>query len=370
MLRRRFLPLLWAGALLSACPVPVLPAAEPPTYTIDTVAGNGRKELGPASGTVAEVNIGQTFGVEIGPDGGLYVTEVENHRVLRLDRQAGTVKVVAGNGTKGYSGDGGPATEAALKEPYEVRFAADGTMYFVEMVGAVIRKVDPKTGVITTLAGTGKPGYGGDGGPATAAQFTQPHSIALDGKGGLYVADLGNHRVRKIDLATGRIETICGTGKPGATVGGGPAKDQPVRSPRALYVTDRTLWLVLREGNSIWSIDLDSGILKFVAGTGKTGRQDGPLAEATFNGPKGIAVGKNRALYVVDTENQTIRKVDLMTNLVSTIAGTGPKGRGFGGDGGPALAAKMDRPHGICIDTDGTLYVGDTNNHRVRVLKP
>ncbi|MBL7037629.1 MAG: hypothetical protein ISR77_03315, partial [Pirellulaceae bacterium] len=163
--------------------------------TIDTVAGTGQPDNNGGAGVATQVNIGAPFGAEIGPDGALYVTEVGNHRVLRVDLTTGQLTAVAGCGRQGYSGDGGPAMKAELNEPYEVRFDKDGNMYFVEMRNHIIRKVDAKTRIISTIAGIGKPGYGGDGGPATKAMFKNPHSIALDGRGGLYVADIGNHRI-------------------------------------------------------------------------------------------------------------------------------------------------------------------------------
>jgi DNA-binding beta-propeller fold protein YncE len=138
--------------------------------------------------------------------------------------------------------------------------------------------------------------------------------------------------------------------------------------PRALFVDGDTLWIALREGHSVWRMDLNTGTLAHVAGTGEQGYtgDGGPAREATFDGPKGIAVGAEGEVYVVDTENQAIRMIDTQRGVITTIAGSGPDGRGFGGDGGPATAAKMDRPHGICVGADRAVYVGDTNNHRVR----
>ena len=338
--------------------------------TITTVAGSGSDELGLFSGAAASVNINQPFGVEVGPGGALYICEVGHHRVFRLDLDDRTITTVAGNGRKGYSGDGGPATRASLNEPYEVRFDRLGNMYFVEMVGAVVRKVDAKTGTISTVAGTGTPGFSGDGGPAVRARLRQPHSIALDGRGGLYVADIGNHRIRRIDLTAGTIETIAGNGERVLPEDGTMATGKPMLGPRALFIDGVTLWIALREGHSVWTMDLQSRRLTHVAGTGEKGYRDGPAKQATFNGPKGIAVGPKGGVFVVDTENQVIRRIDGTTHAVSTVAGSGPDGRGYGGDGGPARRAKMDRPHGITVDAKGVLYIGDTNTHRVRRVGP
>jgi sugar lactone lactonase YvrE len=341
-----------------------LGAVETP-WTIDTVLGTGRPGPAGAPAPAAAFPIGQPFGVEVGPDGALYVCEVESHRLVRLDLTAGTAAAVAGSGKKGHSGDGGPALAASLDEPYEVRFDGAGHMYFVEMVGAVVRRVDGKSGIIGTVAGTGAPGFGGDGGPAVKAQLRQPHSIALDQKGGLYIADIGNGRIRRVDLASGRIET-----PPGCDFSG---KDVPAarRGPRALAIDGTSLWIAFREGNSVARMDLRTGQVTPVAGTGEKGARDGPGSEAQFNGPKGIAAARS-GIYVVDTENQTIRRIDPATGAVSTIAGGRPASRGFGGDAGPAPEARMDRPHGICAGPPGpageTLFIGDTNNHRVRRL--
>ncbi len=336
-------------------------------WLIETIAGTGSAELGPSAGPGDEVNIGDPFGVEIGPGGALYITEVRNHRVWRMDLARGQLQCIAGNGTKGYSGDGGPATAAQLNEPYEVRFDSSGNCYFVEMQNHLIRKVDKKSGIISTVAGTGEPGYAGDGGPARAAQFNRPHSIVVKGAD-LYVADIGNHRIRKINLNRGTVDSIAGAEKRVLPQDGQSAKGNPVLGPRALYLDRQTLWVALREGHSVWSLSLSEGTWSHVSGTGDKGFRPGVIAakSATYNGPKGIAVGPDRAVYVVDTENHAIRRIDLKANTVETIAGGGPTTGGFGGDGGDAVSAKMNRPHGICVGPDGSVYVGDTLNHRVR----
>jgi streptogramin lyase len=344
--------------------------------TITTIAGTGKPGSNGTAGVAVETNIDQPFGVEIGPDGALYITEVGQHRVRRLDMKSGQLTTVAGCGEKGYSGDGGPATEAKLNEPYEVRFDRQGNMFFVEMQNHLIRRVDVKTGQISTVAGTGRAGEEGDGGPAVKAQFRSPHSIAFDAQDRLYVADIGNHRIRRIDPKTGLVESIAGNGRKELPRDGASAQGQPILGPRALCIAGNTLWIALREGNSVWRLDLQSGLLRHVAGTGKTGysgdgkdNEGGEALQATFSGPKGIAVGPKGRVVVVDTENQVIREIDPEAGTIRTVAGSGPKAKGFGGDGGTATAAKMDRPHGICVGADGAVYIGDTNNHRVRRVK-
>ena len=350
--------------------------------SISTVAGTGAPTFNGNSNPPLKINIGDPFGVEVGPDQGfdgrpikgkissnaLYITEVRNHRILRLDPDRKNVITVAGTGKKGNVGDGGQATDAMLNEPYEVRFDRVGNMYFVEMQNHQVRFVDRKTGKIRTIAGTGKSGFGGDGGPAIKATFNRPHSIALDHQGGLYIADIGNHRIRRVDLETGIVTTFAGNGKKQLPTEGIINHEHPLIGPRALFIDGKTMWIALREGHSVWKLDLDSREISHVAGTGKKGfsGDGGDPKKATFNGPKGIAVGPMGNIFVVDTENQVIRKIDLKQNRIETVAGQGPKHRGGGGDGGLATSAEMARPHGLCVDSTGAIYVGDTLNHRVR----
>lgn len=328
---------------------------------IDTVAGDGKPEV-----------VGQPFGVEVGPDAALYICETQNHVILRLDHKTGKLTTIAGSRKKGYTGDGGPATAATLNEPYELRFDKAGHLYFVERLNHVVRKVDAKTGIITTVAGSGAMGFSGDGGPATKAQFNQPHSIALDEKRNhLYIADILNHRIRRVDLKSGIVETVAGNGEKKGPTDGSIAAGKPMLGPRALFIVNDTMWIALREGHSLWSMDLKTGKLTHISGTGKAGfAGDGkPAKDAQMNGPKGVCVDEKGSIYIVDTENQTIRKIDGKTSIITTIAGIGPKARGYGGDGAAATEAKLDRPHGVCVDSDGVVYIGDSNNHRVRRVK-
>ncbi len=367
------LPALTAGLVLAVA-LSRLPGAPPEVnqrseWTIETVAGNGKSGAF-AKGDALACPVDQPFGVEQGPDGAWYITSVGQHQVLRYEPASGTISVVAGSGKKGFAGDGGPAAKADLNEPYEVRFDDDANMYFVEMQNHAVRRVDARTGTITTIAGTGQRGCSGDGGPATSATLADPHSIALDSTGKLFIADISNHRIREVDLESGTIRTLAGTGEPRMPADGDPAATSPFFGPRALAVTGRKLWVALREGNSVWRIDLDSGTLRHIAGSGETGHSGdgGDPRLARFNGPKGIAVTGDEVAYVVDTENQVIRKIDAKRNTIATIAGLGPSDRGFAVEKGLAALAKFDRPHGIGLGASGELFIGDTNNHRVRRL--
>ena len=351
------------AAVLLAVPL-LLSAA-----TVKTVAGNGKTGYTGDGGAAASAQVGNPYGLVTGPDGALYVCEIDNHVIRRIDLKKGTISTVAGNGKMGYSGDGGPATAASLNQPYEIRFDKAGNMFFVEMVNNIVRRVDAKTKIITTVAGTGKAGFSGDGGPATQAQFNQPHSIAFDTDGNLLICDIRNHRVRRVDLKSGMIDTWAGTGDRGATPDGAPLAGTPLNGPRAIDMDPKgNLYLALREGNAIYRIDPKTKTIHHVAGTGEKGYtgDGGPAKQAKLNGPKGVAWSPDNSLYIADTESHTIRRIDLKSGTISTVLGTGE--RGDGPDGDP-LKCQTARPHGIFVDRKGVAYVGDSENHRVRVIR-
>lgn len=328
--------------------------------TISTLIGDGTRGFD-------DRRVNNPYGLVIGPDGALYFCDIDNHVIRRLDLNTKKVTTVVGTGVKGKSGDGGKATDALLDQPYEVRFDRGGNLFFVDMPNHNVRRVDKKTGIISTIAGTGEAGFSGDGGPAAKARFKQPHSIVLDRSGGLLICDIGNHRVRRVDLKTGTIDTFLGTGDQKPTPDG-LAKGVPVNGPRAIdFDAAGNLYLALREGNTVHKVDTNGNITR-IAGTGAKGRtgDGGAALSATLNGPKGIAVSKDGALYLADTENHAIRKIDLKTGLIQTVAGTGEKGDGP--DGNPS-GCRMNRPHGIFVDSKGRVYVADSEAHRIRLLK-
>jgi sugar lactone lactonase YvrE len=286
-----------------------------------------------------------------------------------LELKTGLMTTAAGSGSQGYSGDGGPATAAALFEPYEVRFDKAGNMYFVEMKNHIVRKVDAKSKTISTVAGKGEPGFSGDGGPATKAQLNQPHSISLDGKGSLYIADIRNNRIRRVDLKTGIISTFAGNGEAAATPDGAKIDGTPLNEPRTIdFDSKGDMFLALRRGNTVYRIDMKAKTIHHIAGTGEQGYtgDGGPAKLAKLSGPKGIAIGPNGGVYIADTESHTIRRIDLKTGVIKTVMGDGANHDGPDGD---PLKCGLARPHGVFVDSNGAVWVGDSENDRVRVMR-
>lgn len=337
-------------------------------WTIETIAGTGKQGFSGDGGPAIAAEIDNPFGVVRGPDGALYYCEYTGQRIRRIG-QDGIITTIAGTGKEGFTGDGGPALEATFNKPHEIRFDAAGDLYIVDMVNHAVRKIAMKTGIITTLAGTGQAGYSGDGGPAVAAQFKQPHSIQFGPEGDLYICDIGNHVIRRIDMKTGTISTFAGTGKPGDTPDGSPIAGTPLRGPRSLdFDKEGSLWLATREGNQVFKFDLEAGTIHHIAGTGKNGftGHGGPAKEATLSGPKGITVDASGNVWLADCESHSIRMVDARTGKIELIAGTGKKGDGTSSN---PLECAMGRPHGVFADADGGIYIGDSEAHKVRVLR-
>lgn len=337
--------------------------------TISTLAGTGVKGFSGDGGPAALAQLNNPFAIARGPDGAIYICDVDNHRIRRIGGD-GTISTYAGNGTRGYSGDGGPALRASINEPYELAWDREGNLYFVERMNHLVRRVDARSGVITTVAGTGQPGFSGDDGPATQAQFKQPHSLAFDAEGLLYVCDILNHRIRRIDVKTGRVSTWSGTGEAKTAANGSPISSSPLNGPRALaFGPDGRCWLALREGNALLVLDPKSKTLTRVAGTGKKGftGNGGPALEATLSGPKGVALDRSGNVLLADTESHSIRYFKPQTGTLEVLVGDGM--RGDGPDGISPLNCRLARPHGVFVDDDGSVLIGDSENHRVRVWR-
>jgi sugar lactone lactonase YvrE len=323
--------------------------------------------IGTGSPGYSDREVNNPYGLTIGPDRGLYFCDLDNQRIRRIDLRTHRTTTIAGNGQKAYIGDGGPAASASLNMPHEIQFDAAGNLFIAERDNHVVRRVDAKTGLISTVAGTGAPGLSGDGGPATRAQLRQPHSIAVDAMGRLLVCDVGNHRIRQVDLSSGIIETYGGTGDRQPTLHGAPVKNTPLNGPRTIAIArDGALYLALREGNAIYRIAPKTATVHHVAGTGEQGYSGdgGPARLARLGGPKGLACSRD-SLYVADTENHVVRRIELETGIITTVLGTGQRGDGPEPD---PLGCGLARPHGVFVDAAGSLYVGDSEAHRIRIM--
>ena len=354
------------GSAVQRIAVTVGAALPPLAYTIDTFAGIGTGEVGDGS-PATEAHLIHPLDVAVDADGHVYIADRGNARIRRVDAATGTISTIAGTRERGHGEDGGPASETQLDGPHGVAFDAVGNLYIADAWSKRIRKVDAATGTISTIAGTGERDYGGDGGPATQAHLNHPRAVAVDGAGNLYIADDDNHRIRKVDAATGTISTIAGTGERGYGGDGGPAIPAHLNHPRGVAVDgDGNVYIADTDNGRIRKVDAATGIISTIVGTGDQddGGDGGPATQAQLDGPHGVAFDAAGNLYIADNGNQRIRKVDAATGTISTIAGTGE--RGYGGDGGPATQAQLYGPHGVALDAAGNLYIADNDNHRIR----
>ena len=327
---------------------------------ITTVAGNGTPKFAGDGGPATAAEINDPYGVAVSASGAVYVADGGNDRIRKIS--GGTITTVAGQGTGGYDGDGGPATKALLNYPEDVALDSAGNLYIADTGNNVIRKVDSK-GVITTVAGTGTAGYSGDNGPATSAELNLPYGLAVDSSGNLYIADWGNNRIREV--SKGIIRTVAGTGTAGYSGNGGPATSAQINNPYGVAVDGSTLYIADTGNHAIRKVS--KGVITTVAGTGTAGfsGDGGPATSAQLNYPYHVAIDRAGSLYIADTYNNRIREVT--KGVITTIAGTGKAA--FSGDGGPAAAAELNSPNGIALDATGNIYFADELNNRIRKIE-
>ena len=349
-------------------------------WRIATIAGTGDAgyRTGGYSGdggsaVAARLNFPTALAVD--GSGNLYVADTWNHRIRRVDA-TGTITTIAGTGAQGYSGDGGPAASALLDTPAGVALDVRGNRYIADSFNHRIRRVDA-AGNITTIAGTGAQGFSGDGGPAVSAQLNSPAHVALDGQGNLYIADGFNNRVRRVDT-TGTITTIAGTGAQGFSGDHGPAVRARLNLPVSVALDGSgNLYIADRENHRIRRVDA-SGVITTIAGVGlgRFNGRDGPSVTAVLHRPAGVALDGSGNLYIADSGNHHVRRVNT-TGTITTIAGTTnaesrfgnrPIEGGYNGDSGPALEVRLDHPIGLALDGSGNLYVADSLNNRIRVV--
>jgi PKD repeat protein len=330
---------------------------------IATVAGTGTYGYSGDGGPATAAQLDSPHGVAVDRQGNLYIADYGNNRVRKVARD-GRISTVAGNGKSLFSGDGGPATAAQLYAPSSVAVDGQGNLYVTDFGNRRVRKVTT-SGVISTVAGTGTLGFSGDGGPATAAELAYPLGLAVDRQGNLYIADYGAQRVRKVSTA-GVISTVAGTGTPGSAGDGGPATAAQLNTPIAVAVDAQGSLYIADSGNNRIR-KVMNGTISTVAGTGTAGftGDGGEATAAQLNGPAGVVVGPSGTLYIVDKGNQRVRKV--ANGTISTVAGTGAEGS-FG-DGDPASGAQLNWPHGVALDGRGDLYVVELYGQRVREIE-
>ena len=331
------------------------------------VAGGGTGGDGSIAG---QAKLVAPFGVGFDAKGILFFVEMTGHRLRKIG-QDGLVTTVAGSGRVGSGGDGGPAAQAELNGPHSLAVARNGDIFVADTWNNRIRKIDARSGVIKTIAGTGRKGFSGDGGPAVEADFGGIYCLALDeANQTLALADLDNRRVRQIDLKSGMVSTVAGNGKKGVPVDGDDARQAPLLDPRAVAQDARgNLYILERSGHALRVVDR-SGKIRTLAGTGQPGDSGdgGDARHARLNGPKHLCVSPAGDVLIADTENHRVRVFHSAKGTIEGVAGTGRKGtRGLGG---PASDAELAQPHGVTVGPDGFLFISDSSNDRILKMEP
>lgn len=350
------------------CPCPIGKPIPPLQLYITTVVGTGvvggLGDGGPAiSATIGGSNI--CFDSQ----GNLYIADGLTHRIRKVDNITGIITTIAGNGVSGFSGDGGPALSCNLNNPQAVAVDSSGNLYIADTDNYRIRKVNSATSIITTITGRGIPAFGGDGGPATSAYISISTGIALDSDRNVYIADTDNQRIRKINSTTGIITTIVGNGVDGFSGDGGPATSSSLNYPEGVFLDSQgNVYIADTYNNRIRKVDNTTGIITTIVGNGQSrfSGDGGPAINSSLRIPHAVCMDSDGNVYISDSNNHSIRKVDNTTGIITTISGNGAPG--FSGDGGPAKSSRLNYPQGIAIDPTGNIYIGDSNNGRIRKL--
>jgi trimeric autotransporter adhesin len=385
--------------------------------TITTIAGTGSEGYSGDGGPAVNARLFMPQGMAWDPQGNLLIADSHNCVIRKVDKFTQIITTIAGTGSQGYSGDGGPALSAKFKWNADIAVDGAGNIFVADSGNNVIRKISAATQIITTIAGTGSAAYSGDGGPATAAALNDPSGIDVDASGNIYIADEDNCRIRKISASDNKIRTIAGNGTCAYAGDGGSATSANINHPKGVAVkstgeviisdafnqcirqvatgntistfpgttpgqglntpegvapyfdtAQNKLFLFIAEtaNNRIRKLDTVNKTVVTVAGTGTAGSAGdfGLAADALLRSPEGVWVDSSGDIYIADTGNHKIRKVHHATNRIYTVAGTGASGS-FG-DGGWAPLARLDTPRGVFVGDSGDIYIADTGNHKIR----
>ncbi len=345
------------------------------TYTttyaqnISTVAGNGSQGYAGDGSAATSANFFNPSGVAVDGSNNIYIVDAGNQRIRKVSASTGIISTIAGNGTKAYGGDGSTATSANLNNPSGVAVDDSGNIYIADVNNHRIRKVNTSTGIISTVAGNGTLGYGGDGSTATSANLNYPSGIAVDDSGNIYIADEYNYRIRKVSASTGIISTVAGNGAYGYGGDGSAATSANLYNPNRVAVdVSGNIYIADQVNYRIRKVSASIGIITTVAGNGTYGYGgDGSAAtSAKLSNSNGVAVDGSGNIYIADIYNNRIRKVSASTGIITTVAGNGAYG--YGGDGSAATSANLYNPNGVVVDSSGNLYIADTYNNRIRLV--
>jgi sugar lactone lactonase YvrE len=335
------------------------------TNVITTIAGNGTVGSTGDGGAATAAELSTPWGIAVDAVGNVYIADQNNHRI-RKTTTAGVISTLAGIGTAGYSGDGGAATAAQLHNPQGVTIDAAGNFYIADADNQRVRKINTN-GIISTVAGNGTAGYSGDGAAATAAEVNNPIGVAVDASGNIYIADGNNSRLRKVNTS-GIMSTLAGNGTFGYNGDGIAATTAELEYAVAVAVdVTGNVYIVDQNNQRIRKVNT-GGIISTIAGNGTAGHSgDGAAATAAeLNNPRGVAVDAAGNIYIADYSNNRIRKVTT-DGMISTIAGNGTAG--YNGDGGLATDAEINLPTDMAVDLAGNLYIADDSNNRIRKVE-
>lgn len=339
-------------------------------WIINTIAGSDTRGYSGDGGPVKNALLNDPENVYVDKRGNIFISELANQVIREVDARTGIIHTVAGNGINGYSGDGGPATQASMSNAFHIVSDEEGNLFITDLTNNRIRRIDHRTGIINTIAGTGVEGFNGDG-KAVNCLLRGPFGIKINKRGNLIFSDQFGTCLRKLDLQTGMITTIAGTAQINSFAGdGGPATKAYFNFIWHVAIDDNNgdIYVSDQSNFRIRKIDARTGIITTFAGNGIQGNSGmgGLATQASFTSPVGVAVDQDGNVYISDQDAMQISRVDRQTGMINLIAGNGTYG--FSGDGGPAINALLNHPNCLSFDPDGNLLFSDAFNNRIRKI--